>query len=107
MNNIVCRPVSRSVTRNVMNQLSKRRSHDDTLLPEDAMKDLRLWKTSTAGGVSFVFIYLLWVRSRHHVEEEKPAYPYLNLRGKPLPWGDGDTSLFDYIFKKDKHGHHH
>ena len=30
-------------------------------------------------------------------------YPYLAIRSKPFPWGDGDTSLFEQGQKGGKH----
>jgi hypothetical protein len=36
-----------------------------------------------------------------------PAYPYLRIRNKPLPWGDGTKDLLDvrheYVSDDDHH----
>jgi hypothetical protein len=38
-----------------------------------------------------------------------PPYPFLRIRNKPLPWGDGSKDLLDtrdqYV-DDDDHGHH-
>jgi cytochrome c oxidase subunit 6a len=43
-----------------------------------------------------------WVLWNEHWEhwshlpplEERPEYPYLNIRAKAFPWGDGDKTAF-------------
>ncbi len=31
----------------------------------------------------------------HPHDKVPPEYPYLKIRSKPFPWGDGDTGLFE------------
>nr|XP_060151416.1 cytochrome c oxidase subunit 6A1, mitochondrial-like [Globicephala melas] len=58
----------------------------------------RLWKALTffvalpGVGVSMLNVFL----KSHHGEEERPefvAYPYIRIRSKPFPWGDGNHTL--------------
>eukprot|EP01120_Amphizonella_sp_Union-15-10_P008539 TRINITY_DN3083_c0_g1_i2.p1 TRINITY_DN3083_c0_g1~~TRINITY_DN3083_c0_g1_i2.p1 ORF type:complete len:123 (+),score=18.94 TRINITY_DN3083_c0_g1_i2:89-457(+) len=63
---------------------------------------LFLWSIPPAVAV---LAYFTLVHETHHHHElvltpESPPYPYLKIRTKPLPWGDGDTELFDMWRKK-------
>ncbi|XP_032484651.1 cytochrome c oxidase subunit 6A1, mitochondrial-like [Phocoena sinus] len=58
----------------------------------------RLWKAPTffvalpGVGVNMLNVFL----KSHHGEEERPefvAYPYIRIRSKPFPWGDGNHTL--------------
>jgi hypothetical protein len=51
----------------------------------------------TATGV-FIFA------TDKHAHRSEVNYPYLQIRTKAFPWGDGNTSLFDPV---QKHGGHH
>ncbi|KAF3941301.1 hypothetical protein ABW19_dt0201670 [Dactylella cylindrospora] len=49
--------------------------------------------------LSSVNAYNLWNEHWEHEAhmpplEERPQYPYLNIRSKNFPWGDGDKTLF-------------
>lgn len=43
--------------------------------------------------------WILWKEHWEHWEtlpplEERVQYPWMNIRNKPFPWGDGDKTLF-------------
>ena len=43
---------------------------------------------------------------REHIHmHEPPPYPYLKIRNKPLPWGDGSKDLLDvrHEYVEDEH----
>ncbi|KAF3084948.1 Cytochrome c oxidase subunit 6A, mitochondrial [Orbilia oligospora] len=49
--------------------------------------------------LSSINAYNLWNEHWEHEshlppQEERPQYPYLNIRVKRFPWGDGDKTLF-------------
>ena len=45
---------------------------------------------------------------RDHVHmHEPPPYPYLKIRNKPLPWGDGTKDLLDVRDTYIPAGEHH
>ncbi|KAB0403221.1 hypothetical protein E2I00_001053, partial [Balaenoptera physalus] len=72
----------------------------------------RSWsKMAAAAGVRFVAlpgvaVSLLNVFLKsHHEEEERPefvAYPYIRIRSKPFPWGDGNHTLSITLMKTNK-----
>eukprot|EP01110_Echinostelium_bisporum_P000437 TRINITY_DN11051_c0_g1_i1.p1 TRINITY_DN11051_c0_g1~~TRINITY_DN11051_c0_g1_i1.p1 ORF type:complete len:110 (-),score=16.83 TRINITY_DN11051_c0_g1_i1:79-387(-) len=71
----------------------------------ELQKQIEMWKklsvvgfVATTGLLAFNFI-----GAHHH--ENATIYPYMNLRYKKFPWGDGDTPLFTW--NKDAHGEHH
>ena len=49
------------------------------------------------------------LRSEHHHMHTPPAFPYLRIRNKPLPWGDGTKDLLDvrHEYVDDHDDHHH
>jgi len=48
------------------------------------------------------------VRSEHQHMHTPPAFPYLRIRNKPLPWGDGSKDLLDVRHEYvDDHDDHH
>lgn len=74
-------------------------------------EEVELWKKITAvGSLMVAGVFLNWLASDHHHMHTPPAYPYLRIRNKPLPWGDGTKDLLDardtYVDDHDHHGHH-
>ncbi|CAG8440355.1 7603_t:CDS:2 [Ambispora gerdemannii] len=75
-------------------------------IKEHAAATTRLWKNITIYVCVPSLILATWNAYRimkehekheahHHVSpEERPLYPYMRLRNKPFPWGDGDHTLF-------------
>ncbi|KHJ88620.1 cytochrome c oxidase subunit VIa [Oesophagostomum dentatum] len=63
-------------------------------------------------------MYAAFKDHTHHHAQERPEhveYPYMNVRNKPFPWGDGNHSLFhnpreQYVpgvgFEKERHEGH-
>uniref|UniRef100_A0A915PX28 Cytochrome c oxidase subunit n=1 Tax=Setaria digitata TaxID=48799 RepID=A0A915PX28_9BILA len=63
----------------------------------------------------FYMTYLGHKMERHFDQDKYVHYPYLTVRNKPLPWGDGNHSLFhnpekNYVpgvgFEKKQTKHH-
>ncbi|CAG8451049.1 6859_t:CDS:2 [Ambispora leptoticha] len=73
---------------------------------EHAAATTRLWKNISIYVCIPSLVLATWNAYRimkehekheaHHYvpPEERPLYPYMRLRNKPFPWGDGDHSLF-------------
>ncbi len=58
------------------------------------------------GGVVLFTIFTFATSDHGHRPSNK--YPYLDIRIRPFPWGDGDTPLFGpYEHGHDDHGAHH
>jgi len=99
---------SSAPSRPLLQRQSKRfAGHGDDLLPEDAAKDIGLWKKASFAGVIFLVAFGIKIAvtpERPHVE--KKAYSHLEVRRKAFPWGDGNTSMFANLFGKP-HGDHH
>jgi len=74
---------------------------------EEAGKDLHLYKLWTGIGVAFLVAFGLKLATaeHRHLPEKKP-YTHLEIRHKPWPWGDGNTSMFAQIFGKPEGAHH-
>ena len=73
-------------------------------------EEVELWKKVTAAGSLFVTLcFCNFLASEHHHMHTPPPYPYLRIRNKPLPWGDGTKDLLDardtYVDEHDD-GHH-
>ena len=74
-------------------------------------EEVELWKKITAvGSLMVAGVFLNWLASDHQHMHTPPAYPYLRIRNKPLPWGDGTKDLLDardsYVDGHDHHGDH-
>ena len=72
-------------------------------------EEVELWKKITMiGSVAVCGVLLNWMAGEHHHMHKPPPYPYLKIRNKPLPWGDGTKDLLDvrdsYV---DDHDDHH
>ncbi|KAK6742332.1 hypothetical protein RB195_009912 [Necator americanus] len=62
-----------------------------------------------------ITMYGAYKEHSHHKAQERPEYveyPFMNVRNKPFPWGDGNHSLFhnpreQYVpgvgFEKERH----
>ncbi|EJW84778.1 cytochrome c oxidase subunit VIa family protein [Wuchereria bancrofti] len=66
-------------------------------------------------AILFYVTYLGHQMEEHFDQEKYVHYPYLTVRNKPLPWGDGNHSLFhnperNYVpgvgFEKKQEKHH-
>jgi hypothetical protein len=57
-------------------------------------------------GVIGLFGVYLGVTMKH-LERTDRKYPYMNIRAKPFPWGDGDTGLFGKFKHVHGEGHGH
>ncbi|RVD90101.1 uncharacterized protein DFL_001076 [Arthrobotrys flagrans] len=62
-------------------------------------RKLSLYVAIPALILSSINAYNLWNEHWEHEShlpppEERPQYPYLNIRVKRYPWGDGDKTLF-------------
>ncbi|KAK6502226.1 Cytochrome c oxidase subunit 6A, mitochondrial [Arthrobotrys conoides] len=62
-------------------------------------RKLSLYVAIPALILSSINAYNLWNEHWEHEshlppQEERPQYPYLNIRVKRYPWGDGDKTLF-------------
>ncbi|KAF2453030.1 cytochrome c oxidase subunit VIa-domain-containing protein [Lineolata rhizophorae] len=65
----------------------------------DLWRKLSIYVVIPALLISGANAYRLWNEHWEHWEhmpplEERPAYPYLNVRTKNYFWGDGDKTLF-------------
>jgi len=89
-------------------RIPRRQAHGDDLSPEEASKDIRLWKVWSYGGVAFLVAFgLKLIFGGEHHNPEKKAYSHLEIRHKPWAWGDGNTSMFHAAFGKQHHGGGH
>ncbi|KAI9885674.1 MAG: anaphase promoting complex subunit 5 [Watsoniomyces obsoletus] len=64
----------------------------------DLWRKLSLYVVPPCLIISGVNAYNLWTEHWEHWEhlpplEERPEYPYQNIRAKAYPWGDGDKTL--------------
>eukprot|EP01127_Copromyxa_protea_P011229 TRINITY_DN280_c0_g2_i1.p2 TRINITY_DN280_c0_g2~~TRINITY_DN280_c0_g2_i1.p2 ORF type:complete len:125 (-),score=29.41 TRINITY_DN280_c0_g2_i1:32-352(-) len=75
-----------------------RRSHDDSLAPAEALKDIKLWKVGSFAGLAFLGVMLVKMLMAPHHHYEFLPYNHLNTNTKELPWGDGKTPMFHYMF---------
>jgi len=85
----------------------RRLAHGDDMSPEEASKDITMYKIWTAAGCTFIVLFglKLWF-APHRPYPEKKAYTHLEIRHKPWPWGNGDTNMFAQAFgKPGQHGH--
>ncbi|KAF3921673.1 hypothetical protein ABW21_db0200805 [Orbilia brochopaga] len=62
-------------------------------------RKLSLYVAIPAIIIASINAYNLWNEHWEHWEhmpplEERPQYPYMNIRVKRFPWGDGDKTLF-------------
>ncbi|VDK85405.1 unnamed protein product [Litomosoides sigmodontis] len=75
-------------------------NYDEEADDRDRFKYDKFYNAAVMFGSPIVFSILLYVTylghkmERHFDQEKYVHYPYLTIRNKPLPWGDGNHSLF-------------
>ncbi|KAL4002510.1 Cytochrome c oxidase subunit VIa family protein [Acanthocheilonema viteae] len=96
-------------------------NYDEEADDRDRFKYDKFYDTVVMFGSPVVLSILAYVTylghkmERHFDQEKYVHYPYLTVRNKPLPWGDGNHSLFhnpekNYVpgvgFEKKQEKHH-
>eukprot|EP01124_Arcella_intermedia_P025214 TRINITY_DN445_c0_g1_i1.p1 TRINITY_DN445_c0_g1~~TRINITY_DN445_c0_g1_i1.p1 ORF type:complete len:106 (-),score=0.47 TRINITY_DN445_c0_g1_i1:98-415(-) len=104
--NVIARGSNRYASRALV-RVTRRSSHDESLDPIEAARDLKFWKTVTWIGVAVLagFFAKIQLYGAHEVPGEI-KYDYLAIRNKPFAWGSGKDSLWENIFGKPHQGHH-
>jgi hypothetical protein len=73
------------------------------LLRVDTWRKLSIWVAIPALIISGVNAWRLWNEHWEHQAhlppvEERTEYPFMNIRNKAFPWGDGDkVRILDYL----------
>ncbi|CAG9531313.1 unnamed protein product [Cercopithifilaria johnstoni] len=96
-------------------------NYDEEADDRDRFKHDKFYNNVVMFGSPVVFCILFYVtylghKMEQHFDQEKYVhYPYLTVRNKPLPWGDGNHALFhnpetNYVpgvgFEKKQEKHH-
>lgn len=64
---------------------------------EEVVKEMNKWRNISLVAIPVCFSLSLYVvMNGDHHHDHPPKYPYLRIRSKEFPWGNGDCSLFDF-----------
>lgn len=59
------------------------------------LKEMNKWRVVTYVAIPVCIIKAAYDLSQAHGHHEQPDYPYLRIRSKEFPWGNGKCDLFD------------